>query len=223
MKTIIRTLLVATAIIGSMATVAANAATLTTTAPLAGTTTTFTSTGYTNSSVATTATINGIVVTGANGFSYGNTGYGLVANGSWLNGFSFVATDDPTRLVTFDLGGSFGSVGGFLNYAPGYGSNPVITALNSAMAVIGSYDLSVLAPIVTPSGQNAGAYRGIESAGGDIRYFQISGSYLLAHSVTTAAVAAVPEPATWAMMLVGFGMMGASMRYRRRSTKAVYA
>jgi len=34
---------------------------------------------------------------------------------------------------------------------------------------------------------------------------------------------AVPEPATWAMMLVGFGMMGASMRYRRRSTKAVLA
>ncbi|MDP1028353.1 choice-of-anchor K domain-containing protein [Sphingomonas sp. KR1UV-12] len=36
-------------------------------------------------------------------------------------------------------------------------------------------------------------------------------------------VAAVPEPATWAMMLVGFGMVGASARYRRRSTKAVIA
>jgi hypothetical protein len=36
-------------------------------------------------------------------------------------------------------------------------------------------------------------------------------------------IAAVPEPATWAMMFVGFGMMGASMRYRRRSTKAVFA
>ncbi|RZM13176.1 MAG: PEP-CTERM sorting domain-containing protein, partial [Sphingomonas sp.] len=36
-------------------------------------------------------------------------------------------------------------------------------------------------------------------------------------------VFAVPEPTTWAMMLVGFGMMGASMRYRRRSTKFVTA
>ena len=36
-------------------------------------------------------------------------------------------------------------------------------------------------------------------------------------------VFAVPEPATWAMMFVGFGMMGASMRYRRRGTKAVFA
>ena len=35
--------------------------------------------------------------------------------------------------------------------------------------------------------------------------------------------AAVPEPATWAMMFVGFGMIGASARYRRRNTRAVIA
>jgi len=35
--------------------------------------------------------------------------------------------------------------------------------------------------------------------------------------------AAVPEPATWAMMLVGFGMIGASARYRRRNVRAVIA
>jgi hypothetical protein len=35
--------------------------------------------------------------------------------------------------------------------------------------------------------------------------------------------AAIPEPATWAMMLVGFGMVGAATRYRRRSSKVVYA
>ena len=37
------------------------------------------------------------------------------------------------------------------------------------------------------------------------------------------AVAAVPEPATWAMMLVGFGMTGVAMRYRRRKIRAVFA
>ncbi len=34
--------------------------------------------------------------------------------------------------------------------------------------------------------------------------------------------ASVPEPGTWAMMLVGFGMTGASLRYRRRKTNVVF-
>jgi hypothetical protein len=41
--------------------------------------------------------------------------------------------------------------------------------------------------------------------------------------VNASTVAAVPEPATWAMMLVGFAMVGAAARYRRRSTTTVYA
>ena len=36
-------------------------------------------------------------------------------------------------------------------------------------------------------------------------------------------IAAVPEPATWAMMMVGFAMLGASARYRRRTTRAAIA
>ena len=41
--------------------------------------------------------------------------------------------------------------------------------------------------------------------------------------IVTSSIAAVPEPATWAMMLVGFGMMGASMRYRRKSIAVSFA
>ncbi len=37
------------------------------------------------------------------------------------------------------------------------------------------------------------------------------------------SVTAVPEPATWAMLFVGFGMVGATARYRRRSTKLAIA
>ena len=36
-------------------------------------------------------------------------------------------------------------------------------------------------------------------------------------TLTFAAVPSVPEPATWGMMLLGFGVMGASLRRRRRS------
>jgi hypothetical protein len=42
------------------------------------------------------------------------------------------------------------------------------------------------------------------------------GTYTLA--ISTAAEAAVPEPATWGLMLVGFGLVGAGARYRRRGT-----
>ncbi|MBJ6121825.1 PEPxxWA-CTERM sorting domain-containing protein [Sphingomonas sp. BT553] len=34
--------------------------------------------------------------------------------------------------------------------------------------------------------------------------------------------AAVPEPATWAMMLVGFAMVGGTVRYRRRGVRLAY-
>jgi len=37
-------------------------------------------------------------------------------------------------------------------------------------------------------------------------------------ALTIAEVAAIPEPATWGMMLLGFGVVGAGMRARRRST-----
>jgi len=39
----------------------------------------------------------------------------------------------------------------------------------------------------------------------------------------SSTAAAVPEPVTWAMMLVGFGMISATARYRRRSAATTYA
>lgn len=38
-----------------------------------------------------------------------------------------------------------------------------------------------------------------------------------------SVTSAVPEPTTWAMMFVGFALLGAAMRYRSRSSKAVCA
>ncbi|WP_082543447.1 PEPxxWA-CTERM sorting domain-containing protein [Sphingomonas sp. Leaf339] len=52
---------------------------------------------------------------------------------------------------------------------------------------------------------------------GLVQDFSIGGT------LTPSSIAAVPEPATWAMMLVGFAMVGGAARYRRRTTRIAYA
>jgi hypothetical protein len=39
----------------------------------------------------------------------------------------------------------------------------------------------------------------------------------------TLELGAVPEPAAWGMMLLGFGLVGSSMRSRKGKTTVVYA
>src|SRR5882724_12033584 len=89
-------------------------ATLITLDPGTGTTTTFTATGLTQG--AGPFTVNGFSVTGSTSVAFGDTPYSLVTNGSWI-GFSFVGLNANAGSFTFDLGASYGLVGGFMNYA----------------------------------------------------------------------------------------------------------
>jgi hypothetical protein len=41
------------------------------------------------------------------------------------------------------------------------------------------------------------------------------------YRVTITDLGAVPEPATWGMMIIGFGAMGSAMRARRRANALV--
>lgn len=50
------------------------------------------------------------------------------------------------------------------------------------------------------------------------------GGYVLpTKSGNTITISAVPEPATWALMLLGFGMVAGAARYRRRGTSVHFA
>ena len=42
-------------------------------------------------------------------------------------------------------------------------------------------------------------------------------------TATTDVAAAVPEPATWAMLILGFGLIGGAARYRRGKTRIAFA
>lgn len=145
---------------------------------------------------------------------YGDSNFGLTSNGNW-NDFAYVGgyCFSGSCTATFDLGGLASAVGGFMNYAPGYGT-PLISALAAdGVTVLESYDLAALAPIVTPGGLNDGEFRGIFRSEADIAYFQISGSYLIMHDLT---VSAVPEPETYAMLLAGLGILGFAARRRKQ-------
>jgi uncharacterized RDD family membrane protein YckC len=48
----------------------------------------------------------------------------------------------------------------------------------------------------------------------------IAGALAAVPASATPIVSAVPEPATWAMFLVGFGAIGVMLRKRRRDTVA---
>lgn len=56
----------------------------------------------------------------------------------------------------------------------------------------------------------------------EVRINAVNGYWIGDDFTFSDAVAAVPEPATWAMLILGFGMAGGAMRYRRRSTRVVF-
>jgi hypothetical protein len=70
------------------------------------------------------------------------------------------------------------------------------------------------------------------SASGNIRYdgfdptpaiflFSAQGTTATSFSATTIALSAVPEPATWAMMLIGLGAIGGTLRRRQKVTARI--
>ncbi len=180
---------------------------LITTAPSGGTTTTFL--GLTSvchgAPGGGVATGFNITYTGAACYDYIGS-FALATNGTWQ--ISLIGDDSGTTFITIDLGGLYSSVGGLMNYAPG-GETSIAALAADGTTVLESYNLVIDAPISTPGATDAGAYRGIERAAADIRYFQLGESYIVMHNITLAG-AAVPEPTAWLLAfpaLVGFALL----------------
>ena len=188
-------------------------------------------TGYDNGSYNFTfgpITVDGFTFTSAAGGG-GNSGqgsvvgqgsYGLGANGSFGGDAVYIGVDSGTGYAQLLGTVGYSQIGFFMNYAPGVGNPPVIESLDAAGNVISSFDLSVLAPISTPGGFNEFAFRGIMADTPNSIYgLRFGGSYLLVTGTADGTVLpGVPEPATWALMILGFGAVGGAMRRRTRAS-----
>lgn len=123
----------------------------------------------------------------------------------------FAGTSLASSQIRFD------NIAGTFNGAPGVASIGFGTNLFAALNING-----------TPLGFTQFAGPALFTGTAASPVFS-TGTYALtsivsgASTLTISDVGAVPEPATWAMMITGFGLTGGAMRRRRSKPAACYA
>lgn len=152
-----------------------------------------------------------------NGTAYGQLNYGFTSNGLNISKF-IVATSAPDASVFIDFATPVPVFGAGFNYIPSFPYPvlpPTLSAFDSNGDLIGSYDLLSLAPIDAGGQNDFYAFRGIDGQGRGISRFVFAGSYIAMNVAGSVGPAVVPEPTTWAMLVLGFGAVGAAARRRR--------
>lgn len=148
------------------------------------------------------------------------------ANRGSLSG-SFTTSDDLLTLISYSLTST--AVQGSFSAVTYTGTNSLAVYMPSASVLanqsflkvsFGSSDSLLLNfdGALTNSGVSLIPGLVTGSLENQSNLFGFSGTRYL-----TGTVSAVPEPATWAMMLFGFGMVAGAARYRRRSIAVTYA
>jgi PEP-CTERM motif len=95
------------------------------------------------------------------------------------------------------------------------------------IADLTDFTLSTAVNLSAPFGPVAGApfsqqqFNNVASSGGLLTLTHGSGSIEFSGAVTVASKPGVPEPASWALMLLGFGGLGAVLRHRRAHQTSV--
>jgi hypothetical protein len=153
----------------------------------------------------------------------------------------FTATPGPAGTFSAALGrnnigsGSFTDTYTFTLPASGVGSGSVTTSTSfSGIATDLDFGRVTINGILAPVSFTNGGLTETASASfvpitlGVLNTLVVSGTSRGAGSyggqlTFVPQIGAVPEPGTWAMMIFGFGVAGAGLRARRRSTTLTYA
>ncbi len=161
----------------------------------------------------------------------GQGDYALNDNGNFGGDAVYIGLDGGGGYGYLTGATGYSQMGFFFNYArfgrTPVGDDPTIAALDINGNVLEEYNLLATAPIGTPGGFNAFAFRGISRSTADIYGFRFGGSYILATGTATGEViptvpptGAVPEPGVWALMILGFGAAGGMLRRQRQMLAA---
>ncbi|WP_293382562.1 PEPxxWA-CTERM sorting domain-containing protein [Phenylobacterium sp.] len=143
------------------------------------------------------------------GFTF-NTSPGLASDSPI--GFSVFAASSPTGDTTIAVGGT--ELGA--NELTGFTNDPIVffdipNASDPAKASL---------VVCSQPGFSCGNFSGNETVYASGYALADSSSVFFATVESVSPAAGVPEPAAWAMMLVGFGGLGAAIRARRKSLAA---
>ncbi len=141
-------------------------------------------------------------------------GYGFGSNGTWVAPIIMVGLNEATSTyavtdtMTFSFSAPVKAVGGFINYYPDGGDQPVISVYDASNTLIESATLN----FSTGGDNNTGRFYGFSESNPSIKYFTLTDAYIGITDLTTTANA--PEPAS--MILIGTGIAGISVMRRKK-------
>jgi hypothetical protein len=129
----------------------------------------------------------------------------------------FIGNDDPLEYRIFDMAGNL-LIGEILQTSDEIwdAGSEAFDPANAAFLVGGTNDLRTpQGGVVSFDFLELAGFNGLETAGGYTFDSQLTAGLPIYRISFTSSV--VPEPASWAMMLIGFGAVGAAVRRRQRT------